>query len=310
MKHIFIVNPNSGDKRASERIFGSLSSIPKDFDTEVYVTKSKGDAERYIHSYCSDHFEPTRFYACGGDGTIHEVVNGAAAHAQASISVYPCGSGNDFVKCFGERSSFLDVSALVAAKEIPIDLIKVNDRFCVNVCHFGFDSYVADKMNEVRSKKVIGGKNAYTTGVVMGLLYAMKSQAVITADGEAVTSGDFLLCTAANGRYVGGKYKCAPNSFVNDGLIDLCVASPVSRVTFLRLVKYYADGSHLTDPRFKSILKYRQCSYIEIKAEPSFHISLDGEVYEMPNAVINVIPNGIRFAIPEKLAGKAPALKP
>ncbi len=301
MKHIFIVNPVSGQGNASQIIYSSLSSLGKEFECSVYLTKGKGDAEKYIRKYLESHSEAVRFYACGGDGTINEVVNGIAMYPQASMTVYPCGSGNDFVKCFGSKEDFLNITELTRAKEIPIDVMKVNDRFCINICHFGFDSYVAKKMDEVRSKKLIGGKNAYTTGVVMGLAKAMKNRAVITADGEVMCSGDFLLCTVANGRYVGGKYKCAPKAMVNDGLLDICVSDPVSRAKFVSLVKYYAQGTHLTDPRFKDFLHYRQCKHVEITADDGFCISLDGEVVPMPSAVIDIIPNGIRFAVPEKI---------
>lgn len=274
-----------------------MSSLPSDIDTEVYITKAHGDGEAYVRRYLSEHSGAVRFYACGGDGTLHEVINGIAGHPQASFAVYPCGSGNDFIKCFGKREQYLDIAALTAGSEYPIDLMRVNDRFCINICHFGFDSYVAAKMNEVRGRELIGGKNAYTTGVVLGLLNAMKSHAVITADGETLCGGDFLLCTVANGQYVGGKYRCAPNASVTDGLLDICVASPVSRLTFVKLVKYYADGSHLTDPRFKSFLTYRRCRHVTIDAQEGFCISLDGEVTPMAHAEIDVIEKGVRMAV-------------
>ncbi len=301
MKHIFIVNPISGRHTASQEIYGSLSKLPSDVSAEVYVTKSKGDGERYIREYLSKNSESVRFYACGGDGTLNEVVNGIAPFPQASFSVFPCGSGNDFVKCFGSREAFLDIPALVSGEEKLIDIMKVNDRFCVNICHFGFDSYVASKMNEVRSKKIIGGKHAYTTGVVLGFLNAMKSHAIITADGETLCGGDFLFCTVANGKYVGGKYLCAPNASVDDGLLDICVASTASRFTFIRLVKYYANGSHLTDPRFKKYLKYRRCRHVTIEGGEDFKISLDGEVVNMPRAEIDIVPNGVKLALPKTL---------
>lgn len=307
MKHIFIVNPVSGDKKAPEKIYGSLSSFPSDTDIKIYITKGKSDAERYIRQYLFDHSDSVRFYACGGDGTLHEVINGAAPFPQASVAVYPCGSGNDFAKCLGFAVNMLDLPALVKGVELPVDLMKVNDRFCINICHFGFDSYVAQKMNEVRSKKLLGGSNAYTTGVVLGLVHAMKNRAVIRADGENMSGGEFLLCTVANGRYVGGQYKCAPKAILNDGLLDICVADPVSRLTFLRLVKQYAEGSHLTDPRFKRFLRYKQCKHVEIIAEDGFCISLDGEVYPMPKAEIDLIHNGIRITVPEKALNSAEA---
>ena len=108
MKHIFIVNPASGKGNASQIIYSSLSSLGKDFKCSVYLTKGKGDAEQYIKKYLSTHANEVRFYACGGDGTINEVVNGIATFPQASMSVYPCGSGNDLIKCFGNKEDFLD----------------------------------------------------------------------------------------------------------------------------------------------------------------------------------------------------------
>lgn len=298
MKHLFIVNPISGSGRAYEIVCGRLSSLPKNDLAKTHITVSKGDGERFVREYLSENSEPVRVYACGGDGTLNEVVNGIAAvpgRGNVSLAILPCGSGNDFIKCFGEKEDFLNLAALSNGREIAVDLMKVNDRACINVCHFGFDSYVAAKMNEVRSKKIIGGTNAYTTGVICGLVKAMHNHAVIKADGETLCTGDFLLCTVANGRYVGGKYKCAPQAKVNDGLLDICVAEPVSRLTFVRLVKYYAEGTHLTDPRFKSFLHYKQCKSVTIEAGEGFKISLDGEIVQMSSAAISVLPGAIKL---------------
>lgn len=299
MKHIFIANPVSGSRNAAELVSGEIKKLNKKFDCEMYVTKCAGDAENYIKEYLSSHSEKVRFYSCGGDGTLNETVNGVAPFEHGSFSVYPCGSGNDFVKVFGGKENFLDIEKLIGGKETKIDIMKVNDRYCINVCHFGFDSYVAKKMNEVRAKPAIGGKNAYTTGVVLGLLHAMKSKVTVFADGRKLNgSGSLLLCTVANGQYVGGKYKCAPRANICDGLLDVCLVDPVSRLTFVKLVNAYADGKHLDDPRFGSFVHYKQCRTVEITAERNFNISLDGEIIPAPNAVIKIIPNGINFIMP------------
>ncbi len=301
MKHIFIVNPVSGKGNTKEIIRSEIHKIEDSFDIDVYDTKGVGDSERFIKSYLSEHNERTRFYACGGDGTVNEVVNGVAQFDHGSFAVYPCGSGNDFVKSFGTKEDFLDIAALVESSEIPIDIMKVNERYCINVCHFGFDTYVARKMNEIRSKPIIGGKNAYTTGVALGLLHAMKNNATIFCDGEKMNNGTFLLCTIGNGQYVGGKYKCAPRAVLNDGMLEVCLVDPVSRFTFVKLVNSYADGKHLDDPRFNTFLHYKRCNHIEIYGDEGFEVSLDGEVTPAPHAKIDVIPGGINMALPEKL---------
>lgn len=299
MKHIFIVNPMSGNRNAAELVGKELSKIGADYDCEMYITQKTNDAESYIKNYLSNSTEKVRFYACGGDGTVNEVVNGIAPFEHGSFSVYPCGSGNDFVKVFGEKEKFLNIRNLIEGEETKIDVMKVGDRYCVNICHFGFDSYVAKKMNEVRAKPVIGGKNAYTTGVVLGLAKAMKSRVTVFADGRKMNNGTLLLCTVANGKYVGGKYKCAPKADIRDGLLDVCLVDPVSRLTFVKLINAYAEGKHLEDPRFKSFVHYKQCRTVEIIAQKNFNISLDGEIVPTPHAVIKIISNGINFVIPK-----------
>ncbi len=300
MKHIFIVNPHSGNGKTAKLVESEISKFKNDLDADIYFTKGIGDSEKYIKRYMAENNEKVRFYACGGDGTVNEVVNGIAGSDSASFAVYPCGSGNDFVKCFGGKENLMDIRELIESDEIPIDVIKVNERYCVNVCHFGFDTYVAKKMNKVKEKPVIGGKNAYTTGVVMGLVYAMKSEASIICDGEKLNNGVFLLCTIGNGRYVGGKYKCAPRAVLNDGIMEVCLVDPVSRLKFIKLVGAYAEGKHLDDPRFKSFVHYRQCKHIEIDADDDFEVSLDGEVTPAAHAQIDIIPGGINIALPKK----------
>ena len=301
MKHVFIANPNAGQGKAVQNIYNSLSSIDKSAHTEVYLTKGKGDAENYIKQYMKKSNELVRFYACGGDGTIYEVVNGVAPFPLAIFTGYPCGSGNDFVKTFGKKEDFLNIKDLVQGEEIPIDIIKVNDRFCINACHFGFDTFVARKMDELRSKPIIGGKNVYTTSVAMGLATGMRSKAEITVDGRTMTNGEFLLCTIANGQYVGGKYKCAPKAVVNDGFMEFCVAEPISRITFIRLAKYYEQGTHLEDKRFKDFLHYTRCKHVDIKAEDRFSVALDGEVIPVTKASVDIIHNGIKMALPKSI---------
>ena len=309
MKHIFIVNPSAGKYSSADIIGGQLSALDSSADYEIYATKGKGDAEKYIKSRCETDLSQMRFYACGGDGTVSEVVNGAALFDNASFSVFPCGSGNDFVKCFGNGELFLDVKELVNGTETEIDLIRVNDRLCVNVCHFGFDTCVAQTMNRVKAKPIIGGGNAYTTGVVYALISAMKNKAEIIADGEKMNKENYLLCTVANGNYVGGRFKCAPHARVDDGFLDICLVDPVSRFTFVKLVGAYAEGKHLDDPRFRSFVHYKRCKKVEINGDDKLKLSLDGEIVSAPHFSVEVLPKAIKIALPQKLARKYAQIK-
>lgn len=304
MKHIFIVNPNAGQGRAVETIRSQLSALGSDIESEIYLTKGKGDAKAYIEHRLSESNTPIRFYACGGDGTVNEVINGIAPFSHSEFSVFPCGSGNDFVKCFGQGEAFLDIKSLVYGKTHDIDIIKVNDRYCINVCNFGLDANVVRIMEKVKNKFFLGGKNAYLTGVAVSFITSMCNRATVFADGKKLNNGRFLLCTIANGQYVGGQFKCAPRARVNDGWLDICLVDTVSRFTFLRLVKSYAEGRHLDDVRFKNIIRYARCKRVEIVADENFIISLDGELINSPHTIVEVVPNAARIAVPQKISEK------
>ena len=300
MKHIFVINPAAGKDNSFENISRILDAQAVKVDYELYQTQAPGDATAYIREYCRTHKEPVRFYACGGDGTLNEVVNGVVGFAHASMSCYPCGSGNDFVKYYGGKKVFWNLPELLSAKEEYIDLMRVGNKYAINATHFGFDSSVAQTMMNVRRKKLIGGKNAYTTGVVVGLFKAMKNKCRVTVDGELLNpEGVILLCTIANGQYVGGAFRCAPRSLDNDGLLEVCLVKPVSHITFMKLIKGYTEGTHLEDPKFAKYIEYRRGKKIEIEAPEGFVYSFDGELIRQNHFTVEVEHRALRFAVPK-----------
>ena len=306
MKHIFVINPAAGKENAQDVIRARLEELKEPIDYEIYVTQGVSDATEYVRSRCKELDTPTRFYACGGDGTLNEVVNGVVGCPMASLGCYPCGSGNDFVKYYGGKKHFLNIEALVNAPEEEIDLMRVGDRYAINATHFGFDSAVAKTMMNVRRKKIIGGSNAYTTGVVVGLFKAMRNKCRVWVDGELLNpKGVILLCTIANGQYVGGSFRCAPRSLDNDGLLEVCLVHPVSHITFLRLVQDYTKGAHLDNPKFEKYLEYRRGKNIRIEASEGFLYSFDGELIAQNEFTVEVIPSAIRFAVPQGAASIA-----
>ena len=154
-------------------------------------------------------------------------------------------------------------------------------------------------MNEIKKKPFIGGNNAYYSGVVKALLFAMKSKAKIYADGELLNEkGEFLLCSAANGKYYGGSFFCAPKSDNTDGLMEVCLIKPISRFRFLTLVKAYENGEHLDNRRFGDILVYRRAKTLEIKTDSDVVVSIDGEITKVKGFTCEIIPKGINFAAP------------
>lgn len=301
MKHIFILNPMAGDGKKADELRAKVDTYP---NAELYETREPHDATNYVSSLCEDTHEELRFYACGGDGTVKEVAEGILGHAHASMSVYPIGSGNDLVKYFGGAEAFLDLSAIMQAESVDMDVIHVTteegqDAYSINVCNFGFESYVAEMMSRVRRTPLLGGKNAYTTGIVAGLFGAMKTHGDVYVDGELFNRKNvFLLGSVANGGYVGGGYHCAPRASVNDGALEVCVVRPLSVATLARLIGVYKEGGHLEDPRFAKYVSYRRAKKVEVKADKPLAICLDGEIIRTRHFTAEVEQGLLRFAAP------------
>lgn len=299
MRHFFIVNPHSGPQDATESIRGVLAGRA---DCQVYVTSGPMDAARYVREQCQAGNESLRFYACGGDGTLNEVINGAVGCANAAVGCYPCGSGNDFVKYFGGKKHFLDIPTLLSAPEVPIDLIRVNDRYAVNVVNIGFEALAAARMVNFRRFPLFSGPRSYYPAVVSTLIDGMKHTFRVTADGETLADGKILLCTFANGEYVGGSFRCAPRAAVNDGWLELCMVRPLSRLKFAKMIGLYQRGEHLDSPMIQPYITYRRAKKVEIVSPRETMICLDGEIIKGSRFTVENAPGALRFILPEGAA--------
>jgi len=299
MKHFFVVNPTAGTHSAEHEIVEKLKPFKGSYDITFYVTKSPGDASKYVKRVCESEHGPLRFYACGGDGTLNEVVNGAYGHAQAAVGCYPCGSGDDYIKYYGGKAVFVDIGTQLAGTETFVDLMRLNDRLAINMVHFGFDSKVALTMRKVRRHPLLGGRKAYYAGVLSAFFQPFANACRVQVDGEAINERTLLLCTIACGQYVGGSFRCAPRSDNQDGLLDVCLVKPISRPGFVSMIAAYTKGEHLDDPRFKSIMVYRRGSSVQIDMEKSFPILLDGELLTLASVQVDALPQAIRFVVPK-----------
>lgn len=300
MKYYFIINELAGTGVKRKLLLKQLDELKKEFDIETYFTKYEKDATRFVKDVCSKTNDDVCFFACGGDGTLNEVCSGAYGYKNAIVSVFPCGSGNDFVKCF-ERGSFDDVRNVMKGEVIPIDLMKVDDRYCVNVCNFGFDTVVARNVNEDRKKHGHGSKFSYTTGIIKALAIAMKNKAKVYLNDELLNeSGTYLLCTVGNGQYVGGSFNCSPRALLNDGLLEVCLVKCLSRIRFFTMVNDYVEGNHLDKERYKKYITYRRVNKIRVEAPEGFDYTVDGEIIHSTEMHVEVLKNAIRLLAPGK----------
>ena len=302
MKYYFVFNPLAGKGGAKEVLESEIAALPEKDSCTIYETKAPLDASEFVKKTCLENpDEALRFIACGGDGTINEVFSGAIGFENASVSCWPCGSGNDFVKIFGGPDAFADVAGILSAPERTLDVMKVGDRYSINVTNFGFDTTVAMTVNEDRAKNGHGSKSSYAKGIVKALLKSMNNKCTVKCDGKVINpDGSLLLCTLSNGQYVGGSFNCAPRGEIDDGLIEVCLVKPISRIRFFKMLTPYTNGEHLDREDFKDVMTYLRAKKIEMSAPEGFAYSLDGEIIHESEFTVEIVPGALKLAVPEK----------
>lgn len=301
MKHIFIVNTVAGEHSCLDEVKKAIANESEVIDYELFTPDSAKDNVSQIKSYLEAHpDEEVRFYACGGDGTLNKVASGIYGYPNASLAVLAYGSGNDYIKYYADLKAFRNVENAMHGTEKRIDIMQVNGRFAINATHFGLDSVVAKVMHKIRRYPIIGGKMCYPIAVLRAFLTGMRTKCTVYADGEKLNDGKICLCTIANGKYVGGSYKCAPRSLNDDGLMEVCLIKPVSRIKFALLKKYYTNGTHLDNPIFAKYVVYRRAKQVVIEGGKGFCVSLDGEVLNSERIVVDNKQQAIRFVVPKE----------
>ena len=302
MKHIFVINPCAGRQDSTTIITQKVeayASAHPDFSYQIYVTRSTGDATRWTRQWCADHPDhPVRFYACGGDGTLNEVVTGIIGFPNVQITVHANGSGNDYIKYYDSFEAFSDIARLVEGVPHPVDVMKVNDRYSINVCNFGFDAMVCKIGNDVRRKPIIGGKHSYTTGIIRSIFTSRSNYVRMTVDGEPFYDGHMLLCTLGNGRYNGGNYMCAPLSKNDDGLIEINLFKRMSLFKFASLINEYSQGTHINRPDVQQLMQYRQGTLVEMTSPDPFWLVIDGEMLHTNRYRVQNIKHAVTFVSP------------
>lgn len=300
MKHIFIINPVAGKGQFQRELVRTITSVCPDLtpDWEIYETKSIGDALFFAKNYPGD--TEVRFYAVGGDGTLNEVVNGARARGNAEIGLFPCGSGNDFVRLFQNPAAFLSVEGQIKGATQAIDLIKSAGNYCINMCNLGLDAQTAADVH--RFTRFMPGPMAYSLSLMNRLVHKMGLDIRVTLDSGEVISGDFILATFANGIAYGGGYYAAPKARFDDGLMDICLVKPVKRLKIANLLNVYKNGGHLDDSRFEEFLLYRRSAWAKVETEKPQKLCLDGEILTTDKAELKIEPKAIKLVIPQGAA--------
>ncbi len=309
MKYCFILNPAAGKGKKYKTLIPEITKGCEDrgLELDIHVTESVGDGEAYARRFLeSAEGEQVRIYACGGDGTLSEVVNGAVGFENAAIGVIPVGTGNDFVRNFSFGEKFFDIDAQLDGDIMALDLIKANDKYCVNTINIGFDCEVVVRMGKIKKSPLVPSQLAYIGGLVITLIDLPGAEIDVSFDGgKTVEKRSFLLSSIANGRFCGGGFKSNPIASLNDGLMDLCLIKPVTRRKFLSLVSSYKAGTHLENEKAKPIIDYIRAERVDFYFGKMHNVGIDGEVSQTESLHMEVARGALSFIVPKGILAES-----
>lgn len=312
IKHVFLLNPVAGKGVKQQGLRERIEQVCTDrgVDFEIHQTSARGEATEYVRALCEQYPDTQlRFYACGGDGTLSEAVNGAYGYVNAAVGVIPVGTGNDFVRNFEGKERFLDIGAQLDGQTHMLDLMQYNGQLCVNMINIGFDCEVVKLTAKLKNCKLLPANMGYIAGLVLTLIRKPGVKAYVSVDGGEAQRRKMLLTSVANGSWCGGGFRSSPLALLSDGVLDVLLIKNVTRIRFLSLVKMYKAGSFVNDPKARRVIDYVKGRTVRYTFDGVQSICVDGEVVEAQELEINAVREALCLIVPEG-AAYLPAVEP
>jgi diacylglycerol kinase (ATP) len=257
-----VINPVSGQGKGTTvgtYVAGYLNQNKVPFT--IITGKSSIALGDHLRTFMNKNPQCEGIIAVGGDGLMHLVVQ-IAVPAQIPFTIIPAGTGNDFVRTLGWSLDSLDQQLLSVTTNQPssIDLGLVDGEWFGAILSTGFDSIVNEKANTMNWPK---GPMKYNAAIALELPRFKPRHYEITLDDRTIST-EAMLIAVSNGRSYGGGMLVCPNANINDGLFDVMVLHPISKLEFMKVFPQVFAGTHILHPAVE-IVRSKHVS-IESKA--------------------------------------------
>ncbi|MCP4139832.1 MAG: diacylglycerol kinase family lipid kinase [Chloroflexi bacterium] len=245
--------------------------------------------------------------ALGGDGTVHEVVNGlmqVEAKKRPALGVVPIGSGNDFAYANNIPESANQAMALALKGDAsPIDLGLMTDEngrqeYLDNTLGIGFDTVVGIRSHRL---PLLRGFLMYLVAVFQTIIFNSDPMHMKIESEEKTWEKEIFLLVIANGPREGGGFMMAPSARPDDGVLNYMLADKVSRLMQLRLLPEFMKG---TQERFKEV-EMGEFKKLSLTSDKPLYVHLDGETYtsfgsNLRGLSVEILPNALNVVRPAK----------
>ena len=296
MKHLFIINPAAGSHDRTEEYRSKIEAACQGIDYEIAISQAPGQCRKFARE-AAESGEEYRLYACGGDGTLNEVVSGAAGFQNVAVTAFAGGSGNDFTRMFQKPEAFADLNQLLDAKVDTFDLIRCNDDYSLNICSVGLDARVGTDVSRYKRIPLLHGFRAYAASTIVNVIKGIAEHYIIEVNGEKL-DGKYTMICACNGRFYGGGFNPVPEADPSDGLLEVLVVEKVSRLQVAQVIGKYKAGKYKELPH---LVRHYRTDRLKIVCDQPTPINLDGELRTYREVEFSIAPEKIRFFYPKTL---------
>ena len=301
MKHLFLINPAAGKRGSTDALCRQITETfaGLGLEHELFLATTPGDCMLRARA-AAESGAPVRLYACGGDGTLNEVVNGAAGFDNAAVTNVPKGTGNDFIRLFGPacRTAFSDLAALATGPQASFDLMDCNGRLGIDICCAGVDARIAADVHKYKALPFLSGGAAYGLSLAVNVLFKGLSRPTRIQAGDVLLSGESTIICICNGRHYGGGVMPMGDAQPDDGILDLLVVPKVGRLTFFRLLGDYAHGRYREHP---DVLAHFHGQSFSFSSPCALTAVVDGEVMRAKAFTVSLSPKKVWFFYPPGL---------
>lgn len=259
---------------------------------EIHPTYRRGDA-RKITEEITFRKEENVIVAMGGDGTLHDVINGFRNFETCALGLIPIGTGNDFAESanlpFQPRSA-AEIIAFRAPE--PVDFIELSSGLrSINAVGMGIDVDVLKRTYEGRWH----GKSKYLIALIKSLVHFKSCNFTLQYDGKEERHFG-LIAALGNGKQLGGGIKLFPDAKINDGMLDLLVVDYISKRNIIGAFIKLMRGK-INDLKTATVVRTKAATFIQ--EAPRFTIQAEGELYEDMPLEAHIVEGKLKFFLPE-----------
>ncbi len=301
MKDTFlaIVNPAAGGGRAAKLAGEVLAHLRKQgLLVDVIASTGPGHAAQLADEAYQQGYR--RFLAVGGDGTAHEVINGAfhgrEAQQKIELGFLPMGTGNSFLRDFTQNDPAQhSIDALVSGRKRSVDLLLLKHAdgvvYSFNLLSVGFTADVGALTNRIFKPF---GHLGYLLGVFVGVVQLKRRSFKLCCDDDKQWDDRrCLFLTFNNSKFTGGTMMIAPGASASDGKIEFVRWGPIGRLGLIRMLPRLYDGTHTTH----ELCETRQVKRVEFALDRPVDVMIDGEIITVRCETLEIIPDAMEVYV-------------